>query len=91
VTAHGIEIAPCAHPDRAGYFGGIFQFLEKRTLMTRQRDIGRRDKRGPACRGARSVSSSIGGKADSEKVIQAPTNRRISRLACGLGGLIWAL
>jgi hypothetical protein len=63
VTAHGIEIAPCAHPDRAGYFGGIFQFLEKRTLMTRQRDIRWRDKRGPACRGARSVSSSIGSKA----------------------------
>jgi len=82
VTAHGIEIAPCAHPDRAGYLAEYFSSLKKGTLMTRQRDIGRRDKRGPACRGARSVSSSIGGKAgqrrDSEKVIQAPTNRRIS-------------
>jgi len=43
VTAHGIEMRPARTQDRAGYFGGIFQFLEKRTLMTRQRDIGRRD------------------------------------------------
>lgn len=33
------------------------------------------------------VALAVSGVArDSEKVIQAPTNRRISRLACGPGG-----